>query len=102
MCAYWCEDIVDQKQWWIQGIWNGSLIGHMDGILNQERRSLTKYNQGRSLLGHNIGMEVYIFKSIDHDIKIEFNNYLYWRNDKTMGKNDYNVEMEFNKCLLLM
>ena len=42
----------------------------MDGILNQERRSLTKYNQGRSLLGHNIGMEVYIFKSIDHDIEI--------------------------------
>jgi hypothetical protein len=31
----------------------------MDGILNQERRLLTKYNQERSLLGHNIGMEVY-------------------------------------------
>jgi hypothetical protein len=59
ICAYCCEEIIDQEQWWTQWIWNDISLGHMDCILNQERKMLTKYNQERSLFGHNIGMEAY-------------------------------------------
>ena len=34
MCAYWCEEIIYHEQWWTQGIGNGSLLSHMDGICN--------------------------------------------------------------------